>query len=95
MNTAERNHRETHRDSEKAGPRIPRIAAVGAALGLACAALAGATSPALAAASHLEGTAKATADHRQDERGAARGHGGWDDDDGDDCDGLIVLICHG
>ncbi|MCI3243377.1 MULTISPECIES: hypothetical protein [Streptomyces] len=94
MNTAERNHSEPLRHSEKAGPRIPRILAVGAALGLACAALAGAASPAMAAAPRPDGPAKATADHRHDDRGAHRGHDDWDDD-GDDCDGLIVLLCHG
>jgi len=94
MNTAERNQYETLRHSEKAGPRIPRIFALGAALGLACAAMAGAAAPAMAAVPHPHGSTQATADHRDEDRGASRGHGGWDDD-GDDCDGLIVLICHG
>jgi hypothetical protein len=80
------------RPSEKSGSRIPRILAVGAALGLACAALAGTAAPAMAAPSAPHSASQAAGPDRSHSDRAYHGH---DDDDGDDCDGLIVLICHG
>lgn len=94
MNTAQLDS-SCPRHSEKTGSRLPRIFAAGAALSLACAALAGAAAPAMAAPPSPHGATVQTHDRGHDDRAAHRGHGGWDDDDGDDCDGLIVLICHG
>ncbi|MFJ9543470.1 hypothetical protein ACIRPX_40455 [Streptomyces sp. NPDC101225] len=91
MNTAELDP-SSSRHSEKTGSRIPRILAMGAALGLACAALAGTAAPAMAAPPAPHGATAQSQAH--DDRAAHHRHGGWDDD-GDDCDGLIVLICHG
>jgi hypothetical protein len=90
MNTAELNP-SSPRHSEKTGSRVARILAAGAALGLACAALAATAAPAMAAPTTPH---SATTTSQAHDRAAHHGHGGWDDD-GDDCDGLIVLICHG
>ncbi|MCX5425716.1 hypothetical protein [Streptomyces sp. NBC_00078] len=101
MNTPLSNHPSTPDHAERTSTRIPRILAVGAALGIACAALVGAAGSAVAAAPapHDDAREKASSSapsrgHGQEEH---RGHGGYGgyDDDGDDCDGLIVLICHG
>ncbi|MFR0354952.1 hypothetical protein [Streptomyces sediminimaris] len=73
---------------------MPRIFAAGAALSLACAALAVTAAPAMAAPPSPHDATARTHARGHDDRAAHRGHGDWDDD-GDDCDGLIVLICHG
>lgn len=86
MNTAELNHPDHARHSEKVGSRIPRIFALGAALGIACAAVVASAASAVAAP---------TAPHTATATTTASSHGGYGDDDGDDCDGLLVLICHG
>ena len=83
MNTPLHNHPNTPEHAERTSTRIPRILAMGAALGIACAALVGAAGSAVAAAPAPHDDAR--------DKASSSAHG----DDGDDCDGLIVLICHG
>jgi hypothetical protein len=95
MNTPQHNRPDRPGPSKKISSRFPRILAVGAALGIVSAALAG---TAAAAPGPQEGSRDAAGPsaqaHGHHAREGHRGSGGHDDD-GDDCDGLVVLICHG
>ena len=95
MNTAQGNNPTRPGRANKIAFRLPRIFAVSAVLGIACAAGAATVTSAAAATPAVQLTAKTTAAERMSApaHGASRGHvGGHDDDDGD-CNGLIVLIC--
>ncbi|MBP2049779.1 hypothetical protein J2Z21_002715 [Streptomyces griseochromogenes] len=101
MNTAQLNASNHHDQPRKFSLRMPRIVAVSAALGLACAAGAATATSAVAATPAPHGGTKAAAArpiqaHHHDERGQFGRHGGLrggDYGDDDDCEGLIVLLC--
>jgi hypothetical protein len=99
MNTAQLNLTNAPRHSRKTAPRIPRIFAVGAALGIACAAGVATAASAVAATPAPSLTARAAtvrsipADghggHRHHHGGVFDGHYG-----GGECEGLIVILCN-
>jgi anti-sigma factor RsiW len=94
MNTPQHQRPNRPAHSQQISSRIPRILALGAALGIVSAALTG--TAVAAPGPHdgpREGAGHSVPAHGHHER---EGHpGGGHDDDGDDCDGLLVLICHG
>ncbi|MEU5540089.1 hypothetical protein [Streptomyces sp. NPDC020362] len=98
MNTAQLKHPKRPTHSMKTLSRIPRIVVVSAALGIACVAGAAPTASAVAATPHPHVATDATdartiPAHAHGESGV-HGRLGGQDDYGDDCDGLIVLLCH-
>lgn len=99
MNTTQGNSPTQLGRANKIAFRLPRIFAVSAVLGIACAAGAATAASAAAATPAVQLTAKTTAAERISAHGhgavqrAHRGHG-HGDDDGDDCSGLIVLLCN-
>ncbi|MFI1768394.1 hypothetical protein ACH41H_41010 [Streptomyces sp. NPDC020800] len=98
MNTAQLKHPKHPAHSMKTLSRIPRIVAVSAALGLACVAGAATTASAVAATPHphvaTDATAARTLPAHSHGPSGMQGRLVGNDDYGDDCDGLIVLLCH-
>ncbi|GAA3832662.1 hypothetical protein GCM10022403_077130 [Streptomyces coacervatus] len=101
MNTTQGNNPTRPGRANKIAFRLPRIFAVSAVLGIACAAGAATAASAAAATPAVQLTAKTTAAERisaqgHADEGSQRGHiGGGHDDDGGDCNGgLIVLLCN-
>lgn len=99
MNTAQQNLTDAPRHSRKTTSRIPRIVAVSAALGIACAAGVATAASAVAATPAPSLTTKTTTvrsipagghgEHDHHHGGVFDGHYG-----GGECEGLIVILCN-